>query len=45
VPWVGFGGVGLEGVAGDPSQGEVAQAPANALMLRRLLAAADASVA
>ena len=38
-------GVELTEVAGDPAKGYVAQAPANALMLRRLLAEAGVSVA
>ena len=36
-PTTGLEGVEPEEVAGDPAKGEVAQAPANALMLRRLL--------
>jgi uncharacterized protein YecE (DUF72 family) len=38
-------GVELTEAAGDPSKGYIAQAPANALMLRRLLAEAGVSVA
>lgn len=38
-------GLDPEEVAGDPAQGLVAQAPANALMLRRLLQAAGVAVA
>ncbi len=38
MPATGLEGLDPEEVAGDPSKGEVAQAPANALMLLRLLA-------
>ncbi len=44
----GFGGIeGLDPyeIAGDPQKGLVAQAPANALMLRQLLADAGVPVA
>ena len=37
MPATGLEGLEPEEVAGDPSKGEVAQAPANALMLKRLL--------
>jgi uncharacterized protein YecE (DUF72 family) len=37
MPSTGLEGLEPEEVAGDPAKGEVAQAPANALMLRRLL--------
>jgi uncharacterized protein YecE (DUF72 family) len=37
MPSTGLEGLDPEEVAGDPSRGEIAQAPANALMLRRLL--------
>jgi hypothetical protein len=45
MPSTGLDGLEPEEVAGDPAQGEVAQAPANALMLRRLLQAAGIPVA
>ena len=38
MPSTGLEGLEPEEVAGDPAKGEVAQAPANALMLKRLLA-------
>jgi uncharacterized protein YecE (DUF72 family) len=41
MPAAGLEGLDPEEVAGDPAKGEVAQAPANALMLRRLLAESD----
>ena len=37
MPATGFEGLDPDEIAGDPAKGEVAQAPANALMLRRLL--------
>jgi uncharacterized protein YecE (DUF72 family) len=37
MPATGLEGLDPEEIAGDPAKGEVAQAPANALMLRRLL--------
>ena len=37
MPSTGLEGLDPEEIAGDPTKGEVAQAPANALMLRRLL--------
>jgi len=40
MPSTGLDGLEPEEVAGDPAQGEVAQAPANALMLRQALAEA-----
>jgi hypothetical protein len=40
MPATGLGGLEPEEVAGDPSRGELAQAPANGLMLKRLLSAA-----
>lgn len=40
MPATGLEGLEPEEIAGDPAKGEVAQAPANALMLRRLLSAA-----
>jgi uncharacterized protein YecE (DUF72 family) len=40
MPATGLEGLEPEEVAGDPAAGEVAQAPANALMLRRLLSEA-----
>jgi uncharacterized protein YecE (DUF72 family) len=40
MPATGLEGLDPEEVAGDPAKGEVAQAPANALMLRRLLSEA-----
>ena len=40
MPATGLEGLKPEEVAGDPAAGEVAQAPANALMLRRLLSEA-----
>ena len=43
MPATGLDGLEPEEIAGDPSKGEVAQAPANALMLRRALAAASDS--
>ncbi|MDQ3067905.1 MAG: DUF72 domain-containing protein, partial [Actinomycetota bacterium] len=45
MPATGLEGLEPEEVAGDPSKGEVAQAPANALMLRRALRAAGVPVA
>ncbi len=45
MPAGGIEGLDPEEIAGDPAQGVVAQAPANALMLRRLLAEAGASAA
>jgi uncharacterized protein YecE (DUF72 family) len=45
MPSTGLEGLEPEEVAGDPSKGDVAQAPANALMLRRLLADAGVPVA
>jgi uncharacterized protein YecE (DUF72 family) len=45
MPATGLEGIEPEEVAGDPAKGEVAQAPANALMLRRLLQAAGIPVA
>ena len=45
LPSTGLEGLEPEEVAGDPAKGEVAQAPANALMLRRLLADAGVAVA
>jgi uncharacterized protein YecE (DUF72 family) len=45
MPSTGLEGLEPEEVAGDPAKGEVAQAPANALMLRRLLQAASVPVA
>jgi uncharacterized protein YecE (DUF72 family) len=44
MPPTGLEGLEPEEVAGDPSKGEVAQAPANALMLRRALAEAGLPV-
>ena len=44
MPATGLAGLEPEEVAGDPAAGEVAQAPANALMLRRLLQAAGIPV-
>ena len=38
MPSTGLEGLEPDEVAGDPAMGEVAQAPANALMLKRLLA-------
>jgi uncharacterized protein YecE (DUF72 family) len=45
MPATGLEGLEPEEVAGDPAKGEVAQAPANALMLRRALQAAGVAVA
>jgi uncharacterized protein YecE (DUF72 family) len=45
MPSTGLEGLDPEEIAGDPAKGEVAQAPANALMLRRLLGAAGVPVA
>jgi uncharacterized protein YecE (DUF72 family) len=45
LPATGLDGLEPEEAAGDPSAGVVAQAPANALMLRRALAAAGVPVA
>jgi len=45
MPSTGLEGLDPSEVAGDPAKGEVAQAPANALMLRRALAAAGVPVA
>jgi uncharacterized protein YecE (DUF72 family) len=45
MPATGLEGVAPEEIAGDPARGEVAQAPAGALMLRRLLADAGVPVA
>ena len=45
MPATGPEGLAPEEVAGDPDRGEVAQAPANALMLRRLLEDAGVPVA
>jgi uncharacterized protein YecE (DUF72 family) len=44
LPATGLEGLEPEEIAGDPAKGEVAQAPANALMLRRLLADAGVPV-
>ena len=44
MPSTGLEGLEPEEVAGDPAKGEVAQAPANALMLRRALQAAGVPV-
>jgi uncharacterized protein YecE (DUF72 family) len=44
MPAGGLEGLAPEEIAGDPAKGEVAQAPANALMLRRLLAEAGVRV-
>jgi uncharacterized protein YecE (DUF72 family) len=44
MPATGLEGLDPAEIAGDPAKGEVAQAPANALMLRRALAAADVPV-
>jgi uncharacterized protein YecE (DUF72 family) len=44
MPSSGLEGLEPEDFAGDPAKGEVAQAPANALMLRRLLADAGVPV-
>ena len=44
MPSTGLEGIEPEEVAGDPAKGEVAQAPANALMLRRALQAAGVPV-
>jgi uncharacterized protein YecE (DUF72 family) len=40
MPATGLEGLDPHEIAGDPSKGEVAQAPANALMLKRLLSGA-----
>jgi hypothetical protein len=45
MPSTGLEGLDPEEIAGDPAKGEVAQAPANALMLRRLLTDAGVAVA
>ena len=45
MPSTGLEGLDPDEVAGDPAKGEVAQAPANALMLRRALEAAGVPVA
>ena len=45
MPSTGLEGLDPGEVAGDPAKGEVAQAPANALMLRRALEAAGVPVA
>jgi uncharacterized protein YecE (DUF72 family) len=45
MPSTGLEGLEPDEIAGDPAKGEVAQAPANALMLRRLLADAGVPVA
>jgi uncharacterized protein YecE (DUF72 family) len=45
MPSAGLEGLDPAEIAGDPGKGEVAQAPANALMLRRLLADAGIPVA
>jgi uncharacterized protein YecE (DUF72 family) len=45
MPSTGLEGLDPEEIAGDPTKGEVAQAPANALMLRRLLEDAGVPVA
>jgi uncharacterized protein YecE (DUF72 family) len=45
MPSSGLEGLDPEEIAGDPAKGEVAQAPANALMLRRLLQDAGVPVA
>jgi uncharacterized protein YecE (DUF72 family) len=45
MPATGLEGVAPEEIAGDPARGEVAQAPAGALILRRLLADAGVPVA
>ena len=44
MPATGLDGIEPEEIAGDPAKGEVAQAPANALMLRRALQAAGVPV-
>jgi uncharacterized protein YecE (DUF72 family) len=44
MPATGIEGIAPAEIAGDPARGEVAQAPANALMLRRLLADAGVPV-
>jgi uncharacterized protein YecE (DUF72 family) len=44
MPATGLEGLDPEEIAGDPSKGEVAQAPANALMLRRALQEAGVPV-
>jgi uncharacterized protein YecE (DUF72 family) len=44
MPAGGIDGLEAEEIAGDPAKGEVAQAPANALMLRRLLLQAGVPV-
>jgi len=44
MPSTGLEGIEPEEIAGDPAKGEVAQAPANALMLRRALQAAGVPV-
>ena len=44
MPSTGLGGIEPEEIAGDPAKGEVAKAPANALMLRRALQAAGVPV-
>jgi uncharacterized protein YecE (DUF72 family) len=45
MPSTGLEGLDPDEIAGDPAKGEVAQAPANALMLRRLLEDAGVPVA
>src|SRR5215204_761022 len=45
MPSTGLEGLDPEEIAGEPDKGEVAQAPANALMLRRLLQEAGVPVA
>ena len=45
MPSSGLEGLDPDEIAGDPAKGEVAQAPANALMLRRLLQEAGVPVA
>ena len=44
-PFGGLAGLDPYEVAGDPQKGLVAQAPANALMLRQILADAGVAVA
>ena len=44
MPATGLEGLEPEEIAGDPSKGELAQAPANALMLRRALQGAGVRV-
>ena len=45
MPSTGLEGLDPDEIAGDPSKGEVAQAPANALMLRRAQEAAGVAAA